>query len=164
MNGVNIFAKGSNWIPADSFEDRVTKNVLEFLLQSAADTNMNMIRVWGGGIYQSEEFYDICDRLGLMIWQDMMFACAMYPRDNEFLTTVRAEIDYQVARLSHHPSIAVWSGNNENEGALHWYQEINENPFLYVEDYCVLYTDTVRDQIIKVLLFSSFFFKTQITF
>lgn len=111
---------------------------------------MNMIRVWGGGIYQSDEFYDLCDKFGLMLWQDMMFACAMYPRDEEFLMNVRAEISYQIGRLIHHPSIAVWSGNNENEGALHWYPETNANPFLYVEDYAVLYTDTVRDELLKV--------------
>lgn len=148
-----MFAKGSNWIPADSFENRVSEDQLRFLLQSAADCHMNMIRVWGGGIYQSEEFYDLCDRLGLMIWQDMMFACAMYPRDDEFLEDVRHEIHHQIARMSHHPSIAIWSGNNENEGALHWYKETNDNPFLYVEDYSVLYTETVRHEILKVIGF-----------
>jgi beta-mannosidase len=88
-----------------------------WLLKSAADANMNMLRVWGGGIYETDEFYDICDELGILIWQDFMFACSMYPGTPEFLENVRAEAEDNVRRLRNHPSIAIWSGNNEVETA-----------------------------------------------
>uniref|UniRef100_A0A4X2K2Z2 beta-mannosidase n=1 Tax=Vombatus ursinus TaxID=29139 RepID=A0A4X2K2Z2_VOMUR len=95
INGLPIFIKGSNWIPADSFQDRVTSDLLRLLLQSAVDANMNTLRVWGGGIYEQDAFYDICDELGLMIWQDFMFACALYPTDQAFVNSVRAEVVHQ---------------------------------------------------------------------
>ncbi|KAM4052385.1 beta-mannosidase isoform 2-T2 [Anomaloglossus baeobatrachus] len=96
INGVPIFLKGSNWIPADSFQDRVTSDRLRNLLQSAVDANMNTLRVWGGGVYESDEFYSICDDLGIMVWQDFMFACALYPTDDWFLDTVREEVTHQM--------------------------------------------------------------------
>jgi beta-mannosidase len=117
INGVPVFAKGANWIPADSFPTRITKEKYRWLLKSAADANMNMLRVWGGGIYESDEFYDTCDELGILVWQDFMFACSMYPGNQEFLDNVRAEAEDNVRRLRNHPSIAIWSGNNEIEGA-----------------------------------------------
>ncbi|NXS74680.1 MANBA mannosidase, partial [Pandion haliaetus] len=96
INGRPIFIKGSNWIPADSFQDRVTYDTLWLLLKSAADANMNALRVWGGGVYEQDEFYNICDEIGIMIWQDFMFACALYPTDQHYLDSVRAEISHQV--------------------------------------------------------------------
>jgi beta-mannosidase len=117
INGVPVFAKGANWIPADSFPTRVTKDKYRFLLRSARDTNMNMLRVWGGGIYESDEFYELCDEMGILVWQDFMFACSMYPATQEFLDNVRAEAVDNVKRLRNHPSIVIWAGNNEVETA-----------------------------------------------
>jgi beta-mannosidase len=121
VNGVPVFAKGGNWIPADSFPTRITEEKYRELLQSVHDANMNMVRVWGGGIYESNDFYDLCDELGILVWQDFMFACSMYPGDQEFLDNVRQEAIDNVKRLRNHPSIAIWVGNNEVETAwLHW--------------------------------------------
>jgi len=121
VNGVPVFAKGANWIPADSFPTRITNEKYRWLLKSAADSNMNMLRVWGGGIYEGDEFYNLADEMGILIWQDFMFACSMYPGNQEFLDNVRAEAEDNVRRLRNHPSIAIWSGNNEIEGAwMNW--------------------------------------------
>ncbi len=121
VNGKKIFMKGTNWIPADSFLPRVKDKKYMNLLKLAKEANMNIIRVWGGGTYESDTFYDICDKLGLLVWQDFMFACASYPEYDEFLENVTEEIRYNVERLKAHPSIAIWCGNNENEWI--WYQE-----------------------------------------
>ena len=121
INGVPVFAKGGNWIPADSFPTRITKDKYRFLVKSAHDSNMNMLRVWGGGIYESDEFYELCDEMGIMVWQDFMFACSMYPGNQEFLDSVRAEAIDNVKRLRNHPSIVLWAGNNEVETAwMNW--------------------------------------------
>jgi beta-mannosidase len=121
VNGVPFFAKGGNWIPADSFPPRVTRQKYESLLRDCVAANMNMLRVWGGGIYESPDFYDLCDELGLLVWQDFMFACSMVPGDAAFLENVRAEAESVVRELRHRPSIALWCGNNEcEEGWFHW--------------------------------------------
>ncbi|MFC1563765.1 glycoside hydrolase family 2 protein [candidate division KSB1 bacterium] len=121
VNGVPVFAKGGNWIPADNFVTRITDDKYRWLLQSCRDANMNMLRVWGGGIYENDIFYELCDEMGIMVWQDFMFACSMYPGDEEFLDNVRKEAEYQVKRLRGHPSLALWCGNNEIETAwFHW--------------------------------------------
>ncbi|XP_065941841.1 beta-mannosidase isoform X3 [Magallana gigas] len=145
INGVPIFLKGSNWIPADSFLERVTKERLRNLLQSARDVHMNSMRVWGGGVYESEDFYELADELGILIWQDLMFGCAMYPSDPQFLSTVSDEISQQVKRLKSHASLLLWSGNNENEKALRqsWYNT-DVNFTLYYKDYVTLYHDTIQ--------------------
>jgi beta-mannosidase len=117
VNGIPVFAKGANWIPADIFPTRVTNQRYRHLLQSARDCNMNMVRVWGGGIYENDYFYNTCDELGLLVWQDFMFACTFYPGNPEFMDNVRQEATYQVRRLRDHPSLAIWVGNNENEVA-----------------------------------------------
>jgi beta-mannosidase len=120
VNGVPIFAKGTNWIPADSFPTRITPAQLEHLLGSAAAAHHNMVRVWGGGYYEDEYFYDLCDRLGLLVWQDFMFACAGYPLDEAaFVENVRGEVVANVRRLRHRACLALWCGNNEIEVA--WY-------------------------------------------
>jgi len=113
VNGRALFAKGANWIPAHSFVAGLTRADYERDLSSAVRANMNMIRVWGGGIYETEEFYDICDEQGLLVWQDFMFACARYPADELFLASVKAEAIFQVRRLRHRASLALWAGNNE---------------------------------------------------
>jgi beta-mannosidase len=121
INGVDIFCKGANWIPADGFPQRQTPEVFERLLQDAVAANMNMLRVWGGGEYENDEFYNICDRLGIMLWHDMMFACALYPSTERFIANVRQEAEYQVKRLRSHASIVLWCGDNEVAGAVGWY-------------------------------------------
>ncbi|MGH9874637.1 MAG: beta-mannosidase [Pyrinomonadaceae bacterium] len=121
INGVPVFAKGGNWIPADSFPTRITKERYRQLLASVRDTNMNMLRVWGGGIYESDDFYELCDEMGILVWQDFMFGCSMYPGDQAFLDNVREEAIDNVKRLRNHPSIVIWVGNNEIETAWkHW--------------------------------------------
>jgi beta-mannosidase len=121
INGIPVFGKGGNWIPADSFPSRITKEKYRFLIKSVRDSNMNMLRVWGGGIYESDEFYELCDEMGILVWQDFMFACSMYPANQEFLDNVRAEAIDNVKRLRNHPSIVLWSGNNEVEtGWMNW--------------------------------------------
>lgn len=119
INGAPFFAKGANWIPADAFAPRVTHERYRHLLQSAANANMNMLRVWGGGVYEDEAFYDLCDELGLCVWQDFMFACACYPTfDRAYLKNVELEAEEVVRRLRHHSCIALWCGNNELEQGL----------------------------------------------
>ena len=113
VNGRAIFAKGANWIPAHSFVAGLTRADYERDLLSAAQANMNMIRVWGGGIYESDDFYDLCDELGLLVWQDFMFACTLYPADRSFVDSSRAEVKFQARRLRHRASLALWCGNNE---------------------------------------------------
>lgn len=120
INSRPIYIRGMNWIPADSFLPRVSKNKYRKLLTLAKNANANMIRVWGGGIYEDDDFYDLCDELGLLVWQDFMFACANYPEDIHFINSVSREITQNVERLMNHPSIAVWCGNNENEWI--WYR------------------------------------------
>jgi beta-mannosidase len=121
VNGKPTFIKGVNFVPADMFPSRVTKEKYRDLLIAAKEANMNMLRVWGGGIYEADAFYDLCDSLGIMVWQDFMFACSMLPTDEAFAKNVAAEANDQVQRLAHHPSIALWCGNNEiNEGWHNW--------------------------------------------
>jgi beta-mannosidase len=115
LNGKPVFAKGANYIPNDSFVPRVTHSKYEYIIRSAVDANMNMLRVWGGGIYENDLFYDLCDQYGIMIWQDFMFSCSMYPGDDAFLANVHQEINDNVKRLRNHASIAIWCGNNEND-------------------------------------------------
>ena len=135
VNGRDVFAKGANWIPADALPSRCTKERIEGLLRSAALANMNCLRVWGGGRYESDDFYDLCDELGILVWQDCMFSCALYPSAPAFLAEVDAEIRWQVRRLRDHPSLALWCGNNEALGAIAWYEESKRNPARYIVDY-----------------------------
>jgi beta-mannosidase len=119
LNGEPVFMKGANYIPQDSFPSRVTPEQYRGLLKSAAAAHMNMLRVWGGGIYENDIFYDLCDELGILVWQDFMFACALYPGDADFRESVRAEAIDNVRRLRNHPCLALWCGNNEIDEAWH---------------------------------------------
>lgn len=150
VNGRDIFAKGANWIPLDAFMGRLTQDRYEQLLQYAADANMNMLRVWGGGLYEKDAFYELCDEKGILLWQDCMFSCSMYPSDPPFLASVEAELRYQVNRLHDHPSLALWCGNNEDLGAISWYEESRKNPYRYVIDYDRL-NEGVVGRVIKEL-------------
>lgn len=121
LNGVPVFMRGANYIPQDNFIPRVNEATYKTILKNATDANMNMLRVWGGGIYEQDEFYDACDKNGILVWQDFMFACAMYPGDSNFINNVAKEAKEQVERLRNHPCIALWCGNNEiTEGWQNW--------------------------------------------
>ena len=120
VNGIPIFAKGADVIPFDSFPSRVTTADYKRILQSAVDANMNMVRNWGGGYYESDEFYELCDQLGLMIWQDFMFGNEWQPGTYQFKQNVEKEAEYQVTRLRNHPSLVLWCGNNETEASWGW--------------------------------------------
>jgi beta-mannosidase len=117
LNGVPVFMKGANYIPNDNFLPSVTSVEYEEVVRAAADANMNMLRVWGGGIYENDVFYDLCDRYGLLLWHDFMFACAMYPGDDAFIENVKQEAIQNIKRLRNHPCIALWCGNNEIDAA-----------------------------------------------
>ncbi len=119
INGRPVFMKGANYVPMESFPSKVDYKKYESLVESAADAKMNMLRVWGGGIYENDIFYSLCDRHGILVWQDFMFACAMYPWDEGFLGNVRIEAIENVRRLADHPCIALWCGNNEIDEAWH---------------------------------------------
>ncbi|MDD9174359.1 glycoside hydrolase family 2 protein [Aliivibrio finisterrensis] len=135
INGFPINSKGANWIPMDAMPSLESEARYRELLSSAKDANMNMIRVWGGGQYESDMFYNICDELGLMIWQDMMFACSLYPSTETFMNDVEPEIRQQIQRLKDHPSIVLWCGDNEVIGAIGWYDESKNNKTTYTVNY-----------------------------
>lgn len=115
VNDVPVFAKGGNWVPADVFPQRVTLERYRAMIGACRAANMNMLRVWGGGLYESDEFYDLCDEMGILVWQDFVFANALYPASESFLENVRREASDNVRRLRNHPSLALWCGNNEVE-------------------------------------------------
>ncbi|WP_226895279.1 glycoside hydrolase family 2 protein, partial [Luteolibacter marinus] len=130
VNGREIFCKGANFVPADVFPASVTAPRLHRIIDDAAAVGMNMIRVWGGGYYPDDAFYDACDERGILVWSDFMFACAPYPGNNpEFQDNVRAEVTDQVRRLRHHPSIAVWCGNNEVIKLITGYKLISQEEY-----------------------------------
>ncbi|KAG7334223.1 hypothetical protein KOW79_002630 [Hemibagrus wyckioides] len=151
INGQPIFLKGSNWIPAHAFQDQITAVNLTQLLVSAQMANMNVLRVWGGGIYEQDLFYVLCDQLGIMVWQDFMFACALYPTDQDFIESLREEVVQQVRRLKSHPSVVIWSGNNENEAAIatNWFFIPPAEKLLYVKDYVKLYVENIRKIVLQ---------------
>ena len=121
LNGKSVYMKGANYVPQNSFQNTVTLQQYEKLLSDVVTSNMNMLRVWGGGIYEKDVFYDLCDAKGILVWQDFMFACAMYPGDVDFLANIKEEAEQQVKRLRNHASIALWCGNNESaEGWKRW--------------------------------------------
>ena len=179
VNGIPIFAKGSNMIPLHIFASKTTPADLRAMVDDSVAANMNMLRVWGGGLYPQDAFYDACDEKGMgcgwmvweregraesivsffhsrsrsllssllsgvLVWQEAMFACAMYPRHPTFLAEVSKEVAFQARRLNWHASLAVWGGNNEIEAAVWWYNESRANRELYTNDYTALFVDTVR--------------------
>ena len=135
VNGQAITAKGANWIPLDARPSRHAPERYRRLLEDAVAANMNMLRVWGGGMYEQDMFYDLCDELGVLVWQDLMFSCALYPSSSEFLWDVEHEVRYQVQRLADHPSLALWCGDNEVIGAIGWYPESREQRVKYTVNY-----------------------------
>ncbi|KAL3656890.1 hypothetical protein V7S43_018229 [Phytophthora oleae] len=151
INHVPIFIKGANWIPTDSFPTRTKASTVQHLLESVRAANMNMIRVWGGGRYESDLFYSECDRLGILVWQELMFACGMYPRDTAFLQNALEEVGFQVTRLRKYTSIAIWGGNNENENMMEQFVEApifppgtTFNRDVAVADFTKLFVDLIH--------------------
>ena len=152
INDIPVFGKGADVIPFDSFSSRVTPAQHRQILQAAKDAHMNMIRHWGGGYYETDDFYDICDELGILVWQDFMFGGAMVPGDLAFQENVREEAIQQVKRLRDHPSIALWSGNNEVEtGWRFWGDRVYFKETLTPpqrervwQDYVVLFHDIIK--------------------
>jgi beta-mannosidase len=125
VNGRAIYAKGANWCPPHQWASQVTRELYSDLLVSARDAHFNMIRMWGGGLYEQESFYDLCDELGLLVWHDFLFSCSLYPGAPEFLTNITAEAEEQTRRLAHRACLALWCGNNELE---HFIEHIKKTP------------------------------------
>ena len=117
INGRRVFAKGSNWVPIECFTGTIKREKYDALLTLAVKGNLNMLRVWGGGFYESEDFYDLCDEKGIMVWQDFMFACSDIPEEDDFVAKFEKEAEYQIKRLRVHPSIVYWCGGNEKTGS-----------------------------------------------
>lgn len=139
VNGLKIFARGGNYIPEDCVYSRITKERQEYILGSCVRANYNCVRVWGGGYYPSEAFYDLCDRYGLIVWQDLMFACNVYDVTEEFAKNCRMEILDNVKRLRHHASLGLWCGNNEIESGWHHWEQFQEESMYLRADYIKLF-------------------------
>nr|CAD2196668.1 unnamed protein product [Meloidogyne enterolobii] len=152
VNNIPIFLKGTNFVPISIFPSRNNTLRRNFLFHSMIEANMNVLRVWGGGFYEDDDFYSLADELGLLIWQDFMFACALYPVNKAFLNSVKREVKEQVLRLRHHPSLLCWAGNNENELAISagWYFAKNYSKELQSKDYLILYKQTIQPIVDKL--------------
>ena len=155
VNGIPIFCKGADVVPFDNFPTRVTPERHRNILESARAAHMNMVRLWGGGYYESDDFYDLCDEMGILVWQDFMFGGSMVPGDREFQENVRAEVIEQVKRLRDHPSLALWVGNNEVEvGWRYWGDRLafkqgvsSEQRERVWQDYVVLFRDIIKSAV-----------------
>lgn len=157
LNGKPVFLKGANFVPPDSFLPRVSDSTYISLVENAKKANINMLRVWGGGVYPHEVFYEACDENGILVWQDFMFACAMYPGDEKFIENVKQEVIDNVNRLQNHASLALWCGNNENSEGWHnwgWQKQHNYSKTDSIKiwkDYQKLFHETIP-QTLEVIL------------
>lgn len=144
LNGKKIWCRGANWIPDHSFPSTITRAQYRDRLTKAKEMNFNMLRIWGGGLYESDDFYELCDELGIMVWQDFPFACSYYPDTGEWQNVLRVEAEYNVKRLRNHPCLALWCGNNENEEMHYskWGKAEQHPPRYYGEN---LYNDVLPD-------------------
>ncbi len=155
VNGNPMYAKGTNWIPSDSFTPRITKEKYQRLIRDCKEANMNMIRIWGGGIYEDDEFYKACDENGILVWQDFAFAGSFYPADENFQKNVEFEVRDQINRLQNHPSLALWCGNNEvDEAIVNWgYQKqfkySKEDSLQVWKDYKKIFHEVIPNAIKK---------------
>jgi beta-mannosidase len=155
INGRPIFCKGANLIPLDIFPSRVKKEDIRFMVNQMVESNFNIVRVWGGGYYPDDFFYDLCDKSGIMVWQDFMFACAMYPSENSFIDNVKEELNYQIPRISRHPSVIQFNGNNEVDVAWkYWgfqdkYAISKKNQDLISRDYFQLFKLFIPELVIE---------------
>jgi beta-mannosidase len=155
LNKIPVFIKGANIIPPHSFITETTEKDYETIIENALDANMNMLRVWGGGIYADDFFYKLCNEKGIMVWQDLMFACAMYPGDEKFFKNVEEEVNHQIQRLNNHPSLVLWCGNNESDEGWHnwgWqtqYQYSKEDSAKIYNDYQKLFHELIPQLLYK---------------
>lgn len=155
QNGKPIYIKGANWIPADIFLPRLTKTDYRRQLLMAKEAGMNMLRVWGGGIYEDDAFYELCDSLDIMVWQDFMFAGGMYPGDAAFFKSVKQEAKYQIERLSKYQCVVLWCGNNEVDEAWHhwdWQNQFNlhgKDSAMVWKNYTRLFRDSLKKWVAK---------------
>ncbi|KAJ3788678.1 glycoside hydrolase [Lentinula aff. detonsa] len=149
INGVRMFMGGSNWIPADNFLTTITPDRYRAWLTLLRDGNQNMVRLWGGGIYEPDVFYDTCDELGLLVWQDFQFACGVYPAHDSFVASVRKEAEQNVKRLRHHPAIALFCGNNEDYQMLLQWGDVKDFPAIKIyEEVLPSVVETLTDPVI----------------
>ncbi|OKY26549.1 glycoside hydrolase family 2 protein [Thalassotalea sp. PP2-459] len=156
VNGQPTFMKGANYIPSDSFLNHVSKEKYQKVFTDAVSANMNMLRVWGGGIYENDEFYQFADEHGILIWQDFMFACSLYPGDDDFIENVRQEAEYNIKRLRNHACLALWCGNNETEMGIQfwqWPEKFEYSDQLYTklqQDYDLLFKQVLPEMVEKL--------------
>ena len=143
LNGKDMYLRGANVVPLHLFEEQVDAKRIHMLIKAAKDANMNAIRVWGGGRYLPDLFYRECDREGILLWHDLMFACAMYPTDQDMLKEVAMEVHQQVIRLSQFASVTLFGFNNEAEASFEWFDETLRNPGIYIADYLSLYISVI---------------------
>lgn len=148
VNGVKIFTKGANYIPEDAIYSRITKKRQADLIKAAAKSHFNCLRIWGGGYYPSDEFYDLCDENGIIVWQDMMFACNIYDLSEDFEQNIIEEIRENVVRLKHHASLGLFCGNNEMESGWYYWPEVIRNPVKFKADYIKIF-EYIIPKIIK---------------
>ncbi|CAJ0581148.1 unnamed protein product, partial [Mesorhabditis spiculigera] len=151
VNDIPIFLKGSNWIPVATFPAQESNNRrYKFLMLSSKEAGINAMRVWGGGRYEEDIFYDLADEYGILIWEDLMFACSLYPAYPDYLESVKKELTYNVNRLKHHPSMLLWAGNNENELGLHdgWFSGASRD--VMKAEYLKLYKETAETLITQL--------------
>lgn len=141
INGVKIFTKGANYIPEDAVYPWIDKERIDYLLKCCARAHFNCVRVWGGGYYPSDTFYDLCDKYGLIVWQDLMYACNVYDVTEDFVATVRQETLDNVRRIRHHASLGLWCGNNEIESAWHHWEDFQQESMYLRADYIKLFED-----------------------
>jgi len=165
VNGQPTFMKGANYIPSDSFLNQVSDEKYKQIFNDAVAANMNMLRVWGGGVYESDRFYQLADEQGILIWQDFIFACSLYPADNNFVANVSQEVEYNIKRLRNHACLALWCGNNETEMGMefwHWPKTFNYSDELYQKlksDYALLFKN-VLPELVKAFDPSRFYFSS----
>jgi len=151
LTGNAIYSRGANLVPLSLFESNVSKESMEKLLWSVKAAGMNMIRVWGGGRYLNDHFYYLCDRMGIMIWQEMMFSCALYPSDINFTQNIAEEVRQHMISVLNHPSVVMIGFNNENENSFEWFQEAKINPQRYSDDYHTLLIEYMRQILLEIM-------------
>lgn len=160
INGVKIFAKGADWIPEDAVYPDITKNKIEYLIHSAVQANFNTIRIWGGGYYPSDDFYDKCDEAGLIVWQDLMFACNTYDVTEEFETNIVQEIQDNLIRIRHHASLGILCGNNEIEWTWADWDKGKKNDILNIQAEYIRMFEHIIPEVLNKIEYDTFFWKS----